>query len=282
MLSRINSRKIFCFYCFFRRVCISYRKFKSRKNLKELGDCQVKKTMLPLFLVLIFPILMLGSGNCYASNATVPFNYDELTASVYMNSPIENGTYTVSDIDVDVYMHAGSHESEPGIHYIPYQDISCLCSLDGGDWQNMSLSFVKEHEPFTSLVNEHYYHCTVDLNYTATLYNVSDGAHQLRFRVTPLDSTYVSFVHHPASANASERLRDYFEFTVAQNPSVINETIAESSPNAIVGDTSDVTLPTTELFTLLVIASFSGAILILAVVMVKRKHLQKTDFKKDL
>ena len=219
---------------------------------------------------------MLNFGNCYTSTAKVPFNYDELTASVYMNSPIENGTYTVSDIDVKVYIHAGSHESEPGVHYIHYQDISCFYSLDGGDWQNMSLSFVKEHEPFSSLVNENYYHCTVDLNYTATLYNVSEGAHQIRFNVTPLESTYVSFVHQPASANASERLRDYFDFTVAvQNPSVINETIAESSPNAIVGNVSAVNLPTAELLAVLLIVSFSGAIVVIAVVLRKRAHLQK-------
>jgi hypothetical protein len=193
-----------------------------------------------------------------------------------MKSPIENGTYTVSDIDVKVYMHAGSHESEPGVHYIPYQDICCFCSLDGGDWQNMSLSFVKEHEPLSSLVNENYYHCTVDLNYTATLYNVPDGAHQLRFRVTPLESTYVSFIHHPASANASERLRDYFDFTVDQNPSGNNESTAESSPNAIVGDASAVTLPPAELLTVFLIVSFSGAIVVIAVVLRKRALLQKT------
>jgi len=222
-------------------------------------------------------MLMLNFGNCYTSNATVPFSYDELTGQLYLNSPIENATYLFSDVEVKVYMYVGSHESEPGVHYIPYQEISCFYSLDGGDWQNMSLDFVKVHEPFSSLVNENYYYRTVDLNYTATLYNVSEGTHQLRFSVKP-ESIPIMFIHNQDSI-FEIYLQDYFDFTVAQNPNSNNETIGESSNT--IANASGVMLPTAELLTALLITSFSGAILILAVVLRKRKHLQKNSLKKD-
>lgn|SRR5665647_366368 len=99
----------------------------------------VNKKILFLFLVgFIFSVLPLNFGSCYSPNATIPFNYDELSGQIAITSPIESFTYTDSDIVVNAGLHIGGIESEPNTHYVPYQNISCIYSLDGSEWQNMS------------------------------------------------------------------------------------------------------------------------------------------------
>ena len=71
-----------------------------------------------------------------------------------------------------------------GSHYIPYQNISCVYSLDDSEWQNLTLVSASSPLIFPSLVNKYWY-VTMWLNYTAVLHNVSDGSHYLKIDVTP-------------------------------------------------------------------------------------------------
>jgi hypothetical protein len=170
-----------------------------------------KKIPCLLLVVFIFPVLTLNLGYCYTSNATVPFSYNELSSQFYIYSPAKNFTYSDSDIMINASLFIGSHESEPGTHYIPYQDISCVYRLDGSEWQNMSLISVYIHEPFCSLVNPFWY-STADLNYSATLHGLSEGEHHLQFNIKP-DSIHLMIIHNQ-DYNYSTRYQDYLNFSV--------------------------------------------------------------------
>ena len=129
-------------------------------------------------------LTLLSFGVCYSPNATIPFSYDELSGQIAITSPIENFTYTNSTIVVNAGLHIGGIEYEPNTHYVPYQNITCIYSLDGSEWQNMSLVSVGGHEAFSSMVNPFYYSNTW-LNYTSTLHEISNGTHLLQLDVKP-------------------------------------------------------------------------------------------------
>jgi hypothetical protein len=129
-------------------------------------------------------VLLLNFGVCYSPNATIPFSYDELSGQMAISSPIENFTYSDSTIVVNVGLHIGGIEYEPNTRYVPYQNISCVYSLDASEWQNMSLVSVGGHEAFSSMVNPFYYSNTW-LNYTSTIHNISNGTHLLQLDVKP-------------------------------------------------------------------------------------------------
>lgn len=127
---------------------------------------------------------MLNFGYCDESSNAVPFSYDELSGQIKITSPVENFTYSDSDIVLNADLYIGGIEWEKGSHYIPYQNISCVYSLDGAEWQNMSLVSVDKGEPFSSLVNNYWY-SVMWLNYTVLLQNVSEGSHYLKVDVKP-------------------------------------------------------------------------------------------------
>jgi hypothetical protein len=143
-----------------------------------------RKTLFLLLVGFIFPALTLNFGSCYSPNATIPFSYDDLSGKIAITSPIENFTFTDSDIVVNAGLHIGGIELEPDTHYVPYQNISCVYSLDGSKWQNMSLVSVGGQGAFCSPVNPYWYSNTW-LNYTTTLHNISGGTHFLRLDVKP-------------------------------------------------------------------------------------------------
>ncbi len=116
--------------------------------------------------------------------AVEPFGYDELSGSIIVTAPVGNSTFSESDIVVNASLHIGGHEYEPNTHYVPYQNISCVYSLDGSEWQNMTLVSATKSELFPSIPNNFWY-SNMWLNYTATLHDVSEGSHQLRIDVKP-------------------------------------------------------------------------------------------------
>jgi hypothetical protein len=172
-----------------------------------------KKITCLLLVVFIFPVLTLNLGYCYASNASVPFSYDDLSSALTIYSPAKDFTYSESDIMINASLHIGYHESEPGTHYIPYQNISCVYSLDGSEWQNMSLISVNIPEPFCSHVNPYWY-STAELGYSATSYDLPEGRHHLQFSIKP-DSLVKHFsVYHSQDYDYSTRYQDYVNFAV--------------------------------------------------------------------
>ncbi len=139
-----------------------------------------------LWLLLVVCLLSLSTlhlGFCYSQNATIPFSFKELSGTVYVTSPVEN-FYSDSNIAVNVSLHIGGIEYEPNTHYVPYQNMSCIVSLDDGEWREMSLVSVGGLEAFSSVVNPFWYSNTW-LNYSAALHDVSGGQYFLRIGVKP-------------------------------------------------------------------------------------------------
>jgi len=185
----------------------------------------MKKTALALTVTLTL-LFTLNLGYCYTSNAAVPFSYDDLASTLTIYSPAKNFTYSDSDIMINASLYIGYHESEPGTHYIPYQNISCVYSLDGSEWQNMSLISVYIYEPFSSMVNPVWY-STAELNYSATLYDLPEGEHHLQFSLKPdalVNRLTVSHIQDDYSTN----YQDYVNFAVNATD---EEVPASSSPS---------------------------------------------------
>lgn len=133
----------------------------------------------------IFLVCNFNFGCCDDLTNSVPFSFEELTAQIEVNSPIQNKNFTYgSEVCIDVYVHIGGHEYEKGLHYIPYQNFSCVYSLDNGEWQNLTLISYNESPPFASIVNK-WWHRVMDINCTATLQNVTAGPHFLTIAIQP-------------------------------------------------------------------------------------------------
>ncbi len=150
-----------------------------------------------------------------------PFGYDELSGSIFVTAPVGNFSYSESDIVVNASLHIGGHEYEPNTHYVPYQNISCLYSLDESEWQNMTLVSATKSELFPSIPNNFWY-SNMWLNYTATLHGVSGGSHYLRIGVVPdsipigYDSSQGSIVYFNVVDNGADSRPSTSELGSAQ------------------------------------------------------------------
>jgi hypothetical protein len=160
-----------------------------------------KRILCLLLIGFLFSMFTLSFGYCAETSDIVPFSYDELSGQIEVTSPVENYTYPGSDIVVNASLYIGGREYEQGTHYVPYQNISCVYSLDGSEWQNMSFVSAVKTEPFPSPVNKYWY-SSMWINYTATLHNVSKGTHYLKVDVHPksiptrdIGSSYKPLVH---------------------------------------------------------------------------------------
>ena len=172
----------------------------------------MKKTALPLTLTLTL-LFTLTLGYCSTCNAAVPFSYDDLSSTLTIYSPWKDFTYSDSDILINASLHIGYHESERGTYYIPYQNISCVYSLDGSDWQNLSLVSVNIPKPFHSMVNPYWY-STAELGYSATLHDLSEGEHYLQFSIKPDNLAKRFSVTHDQDYDYSTSSQNYIKFTV--------------------------------------------------------------------
>ena len=164
-----------------------------------------------------------------------PFSYSELSCQAHINSPIKNFTYSASNITINVWLYIGGTEKEPNTHYIPYQDISCLYSLDGAEWHNMTVLSAVKSELFPSIPNNYWY-SNMRINFTATLIYVSTGEHDLRFSVKP-DGIHTRFiVESDKDYTTMPKSNDYINFTIAQNFNELptNTESYEALPLAIV------------------------------------------------
>jgi hypothetical protein len=194
------------------------------------------KKIICILLVSLFLNLTLDIAYCTVPISSKPFSYSELSCQAYINSPTKNFTYSASNITINVWLYIGGIEKEPNTHYIPYQDISCLYSLDGAELQNMALLSAIKSELFPSIPNNYWY-SNMRINFTATLIDVSRGEHDLHFSVKP-DSIHTKFiVESDNDYSAIPKSIDYINFTVAQNSNE-SPTITqpyEALPIAIVG-----------------------------------------------
>jgi len=151
-----------------------------------------KKILCLLLIALMFSITM-NFGYSIDSIDAMPFSYYELSGQIQITSPAKNFTYADSDIVLNATLYIGGYEWEHGAHYIPYENISCVYSLDGAEWQNMSLVSITKKDPFQSVGNKRWWN-NMWLYYTMLLQNVSEGSHYLKVDVKP-DSIFTMSFH---------------------------------------------------------------------------------------
>jgi hypothetical protein len=145
---------------------------------------KVKKRFWLLLVGSLFLLFTLNFGSCDALSEGAPFSFNEISSQIMVTAPVNNSTYSESDIMVNVSLHIGGHEYEPNTYYVPYQNISCVYSLDDSEWQNMTLVSAVKSEQFPSIPNKFWY-SNIWVNYTATLHDVSEGPHYLKVDVKP-------------------------------------------------------------------------------------------------
>jgi hypothetical protein len=186
--------------------------------------------------VSLFLNLTLDIAYCTVPINPKPFSYQELSCQAHITYPTKNFTYTDSNITINVWLYIGGTEEEPNTHYIPYENISCMYSLDGAEWKNMTFLSALKSELFPSIPNNYWY-SNMRINYTVTLTDVSTGEHDLRFNVKP-DSINTRFiVESDKDYTAIPKSVDYIYFTVAQNSNEepTNTQPYEVLPIAIIG-----------------------------------------------
>jgi hypothetical protein len=158
-----------------------------------------------LFLIGFFSLLfMLNFGSCYLASERTPFEYYEMSGSINVTTPLENSTHSNSDIAVNLTLRLGGYEFGSNTHYFPLQSISCVYSLDGSDWQNMTFVSAFEDEQWPSCL---FWYSETWVNYTTTLQDVAEGSHYVTIEVKP-DSlrTNQTLIHFNVISQPSTQL----------------------------------------------------------------------------
>ncbi len=108
----------------------------------------------------------------------------DVYAWVSIVSPVENASYSESltVLNVSVMLSVYAYTSNPGI--IPYQDISCIYSLDGGEWKSIPFQFYSGKGVMPSS-NPGRYYDQITCFYNATMEKLSEGKHSIRVEVKP-------------------------------------------------------------------------------------------------
>jgi hypothetical protein len=143
------------------------------------------KTKNPLWFLLIGFLLLLFTlnlGSCDPSSERTPFEYYEMSGSILVAAPLENANISDSNVVLNLTLRVDGYEFGANTNYFPYQNISCVYSLDGSEWQNMTFVSAVEGEQWQSRL---FWYSKTWMNYTATLQDVPDGSHYLKFDVQP-------------------------------------------------------------------------------------------------
>ena len=143
------------------------------------------KLVFSLFFISAFFVLMMNLVQCTTTPVeVVPFSFSAIDAGIKITSPVSNMTYLESTIQLTVILYLSGTELVPESHKIPYEQISCVYSLDDGEWENASFVSNTKSHVWKSFVNELWYN-QMDCTYTAILHDIPDGLHTLRVAVKP-------------------------------------------------------------------------------------------------
>ena len=178
----------------------------------------------PVLALIIASALLASTLNvvhCTSSGNPTPFSLSEINAGIRITSPISNTTYNETTVILEVTLYLGATEWVPGSHVIPYQEISCVYSLDNGEWKNTLLNSTTKKEPWQSLVNAWWFN-QMESKYNVVLQNLSEGLHFIKVAAKP-DSL--------RSNNYYERdLEPSVNFTIKQSPTPTLSPLPELGP----------------------------------------------------
>jgi|YelNatPaOPRAMG01_1025707.scaffolds.fasta_scaffold36155_3 hypothetical protein len=131
----------------------------------------------------VFPLVFFGFQRVRFVYAVPEFSPSEIYAVIKIISPIDNGSYT-GDVQLNISITFSAFSSGPNMGVIPYQKISCLYRVDGGEWKNASLVHTSGQQGFWNPPNANYWNL-VRCNYSALLQGLSNGAHVLDITLKP-------------------------------------------------------------------------------------------------
>lgn len=112
-----------------------------------------------------------------------PFSFDEINAMIEIQMPGHDGAYVGAltfNVSIEFYNNSPTKLSRA----VPYQNITCIYSVDNGEWKNASFNALTDSKKCPSLANGGYWYeefCT----YGAVAQGLSEGLHFINVTVTP-------------------------------------------------------------------------------------------------
>jgi hypothetical protein len=181
------------------------------------------KSALSVIIVSALLVLPLNVVQCTNSVDATPFAFREIDAAIRIRSPVNNTTYNESAILLNITLYLSGTEWVPESHVIPYREISCIYSLDNGEWKNASLASTTENRVWQSWVNKWWFN-QMQSTYTAVLQDLPEGLHFIRVAIRP--SGIRSYNYHDI-----DDLEPSVNFTISkQSP---NSTMSTQQPELI-------------------------------------------------
>jgi len=111
------------------------------------------------------------------------FSFESITASIHIKSPVHDGFYAWSFVSLNISMAFYTHAPALDSGEIPYQEVSCIYSLDDCECKDVPLTSVR-HQEFADLPNGGYWVKAFCI-YGGDVSGLSGGQHFISLSVKP-------------------------------------------------------------------------------------------------
>jgi hypothetical protein len=143
------------------------------------------ETRLAIIIILAFLALSLSRTPPVTIAAdSNPYSLNDVYARGQIISPLEKETFfrSFTALNVSVQLSVFAYASNPGA--IPYQNITSVYSLDGGEWQNVPFQCYAWKGVMPSH-NVGRYYDQITCFYAIAIRNLSDGGHSISAAIKP-------------------------------------------------------------------------------------------------
>jgi hypothetical protein len=155
------------------------------------------KSLLRLaFILILFNLMLFGLQTACFSKALL---YQDLSTRIRSQSPANNESYA-GVVPLNVTLRFDIHEMYLHSASIPYQNISCVYSLDNNEWMNIPFERVSSSGEFSDPLT-HGYIYQIGCTYNTHLQGLSAGEHFINVTVKPngvLPNDYYSWYNDSA------------------------------------------------------------------------------------
>jgi hypothetical protein len=137
-----------------------------------------------LIIISALPVVAMRGDWLANASAIQPYPISDVYTKTQITSPLDNGSYfgSLVTLNVTIRLCVFAYESNPGV--IPYQDITCIYSLDGGEWKHVPFQFYAWKGVMPSANNGRYYDVIVCF-YAVDVTNLAEGGHSIRVAAKP-------------------------------------------------------------------------------------------------
>ncbi len=142
------------------------------------------RSKLSIFTMLLF-VLLLEISNCSFAQAT--YTIDPGFTQITIQSPISNESYNESSITLvaDVKLIYGTSST---LDEFSFEKLSCSYCIDGDEWTNFTSMEVTSNTASPSINFWNGFVHKLNVTYSSTLQNLTDGLHSARIRLVSNDS----------------------------------------------------------------------------------------------